>query len=120
MLSLDLTRWVPEVSSGFAGFRCTECATWKYASEFLVCNCDEDSQFLITGKEHGEPVYWNITHGWTDDVTEATTFPTGILGEPLPPGAEGILELTLTGEHVKFYPCTPPRGGGQGSCEKKG
>jgi hypothetical protein len=27
-------------------------------------------------------------------------------------GAEGILELTLTGEHVACYSCTPPGGGG--------
>lgn len=112
MLLLDSTRWYPEISSGFSGFRCTECATWKYASEFLVCDCDKESQFLITGKEHGEPVYWNLESGWTDDVTEATTFPKGIFGENLPPGAEGILELTLTGEHVAFYSSTLPRGGG--------
>lgn len=112
MLSLDSTRWRSEVSSGYAGFRCNECATWKYASEFLVCDCDKESQFVITGKQDGEPVYWNIEQGWIDDLTEATTFPKGIFGEKLPPGAEGILELTLTGEHVACYSCTPPRGGG--------
>jgi hypothetical protein len=113
MLSLDANRWVSEVSSGYAGFRCTECATWKYASEFLLCKCDKESQFVISGKEHGEPVYWSNELGWIDDVTEATTFPKGILGEPLPVGSEGVLELTLTGEHVAFYSCHPSRGRGQ-------
>lgn len=111
MLTLNSTRWVPERSSGYAGFRCTECATWKYASEFLVCDCDQQTQFVIAGKEHGQPVWWNVDTGWTMDINHATTFPAGIFGEKLPPGAEGILEMTLTGEHVSFY-STLPRGGG--------
>lgn len=110
MFTLDESRWVSEQSSGFAGFRCTECATWKYASEFLNCQCDTDSQFLIAGKINGEPVWWHNGQGWIEDITEASTYPKGILGEPLPPGAEGVLELTLTGEHVRFLSTLPRRG----------
>lgn len=116
MLSLNSTRWVTEckfIGHGFkAGFRCKECSAWKHASEFLTCACDDESQFVIAGKQHGEPVYWNNELGWIDDLTEATTFPKGILGESLPLGAESVLELTLTGEHVACYSCTPPPGGG--------
>jgi hypothetical protein len=109
MLSLDSTRWV---RSSEATFICTECHTLKHVSELLVCDCDKESQFVIAGKQHGEPVYWNNDQGWIDDLTEATTFSTGIFGEPLPPGAESLLELTLTGDHVACYSCTPPPGGG--------
>ena len=111
MFTVDESRWVSK-SGKYAGFQCTECGIWRGADTFLNCKCDITSQFLIAGKEHGEPVYWNIENGWTDDMTEATTFPVGIFGENLPPGAEGIVELTFTGEHVAFYSCTPPPGGG--------
>lgn len=38
----SLGDWVMEVSSGYAGRRCRKCATWKYESEKLVCDCDKD------------------------------------------------------------------------------
>jgi hypothetical protein len=116
MFTLDSNRWAFERSSGFAGYRCQECATWKYASEFLLCDCDKKTQFVIAGREYGEVVFWNIEKGWVDDVNHASTFPQGILGESLPPHTEGIMEITFTGEHVMYYPCTPPGGGGQHLC----
>lgn len=36
-------RWVPEVSSGFEGYRCFDCGTWVYENAELVCSCDEES-----------------------------------------------------------------------------
>lgn len=113
MFSLDATRWVPQVHKGFAGYRCLECGQLRHASEFLNCQCQSDTQFIICGRDAGECVFWNNENGWIHDITEATTFPKGILGESLPPGGEGIMELTLTGENVGYYPCTPPTGGGR-------
>ena len=109
MFSLDDTRWIPK-SGVYAGFQCTECGIWRGASEFLNCKCDMETQFVIAGKEFGEPVWWHNEIGWIDEITDATTYTKGIVGHPLPPGAEGLLELTLTGEHVAFY-STLPHGG---------
>lgn len=108
MLSLDSSRWKFERSSGYAGFRCNECATWLYASDFLNCKCDTTPQYVICGTEYGEPVFWNIEKGWVEDVNHASTFPKGILGERLPPRAVGVMELSLTGDHLDYYPYTPP------------
>lgn len=108
MLSLDSSRWKLERSSGYAGFRCNECATWLYASDYLICKCDEIPQYVICGVEHGEPVFWNLTHGWIEDINHASTFSKGILGERLPPQTVGVMELSLTGDHLGYYPCTPP------------
>ena len=36
-------RWVPEISSGFEGYRCFECGTWVYENAELTCSCDEES-----------------------------------------------------------------------------
>ena len=33
--------WVFERSSGYAGFRCTRCSTWRYANDAKRCNCDK-------------------------------------------------------------------------------
>ncbi len=32
--------WIEQGSSGFAGFRCIKCLTWKYANEEKRCDCD--------------------------------------------------------------------------------
>lgn len=32
--------WVFENSSGYAGFRCTNCATWIYQGKPFLCKCD--------------------------------------------------------------------------------
>jgi len=35
----DVSRWVFERSSGYAGWRCQECSTWVYDSTPRKCNC---------------------------------------------------------------------------------
>lgn len=106
------SNWVFERSSGYAGFRCIHCATWKYASEFLICPCDEEKDYLITGPVRNEDqTYWHNDYGWITEFGEATTLPKQILTSPLPPGATGIMELTPGGP-VAFYPAvSPPTGG---------
>lgn len=106
--TLDITRWKPAPRENFgAGFACSECLTWRHASEFLRCKCDNEKQYVIAGADHGEPTWWNIEHGWVTEFEEATTFPIGLFGEPLPPGSTGILEMTLTGEMVEFFALPP-------------
>ncbi len=109
--TLDKTRWVATcqfmATSFKAGFKCNECGTWRHASEFLVCKCDTEKQYVIAGQDHGEPTWWNNENGWVHEFVEATTFPAGIFGESLPPGSVGVLEMTLTGEYVKLHQ-TPP------------
>jgi hypothetical protein len=36
--------WIFHRSSGFAGWRCTKCATWVYNNQPKVCNCDVGRQ----------------------------------------------------------------------------
>lgn len=36
--------WVAEVSSGFDGFRCRNCATWVYENAPRVCDCCSNGQ----------------------------------------------------------------------------
>ncbi len=110
MLFLDSSRWKPN-GGKLAHFQCQECHVRRHASEFLICLCDSATQFIITGKSGGEPAFWNVEDGWMDGLEAATAFPGGIFGEKLPPGAEGLLELTFTGDHVSFYPVTLPRRG---------
>ena len=33
------SNWVSARSSGFDGFRCNKCATWRYANQSLICAC---------------------------------------------------------------------------------
>lgn len=101
-------RWEFKENSGFAGYRCKDCGTWKYASEFLNCPCNTKTQFVITGPvTNEEQTYWNMDRQWVTYLAEATTFPHDILTSPLPPGSSGVMELTLTGEYVKFYETLP-------------
>lgn len=117
--TLDSSRWVATCqymgTSFKAGFKCNECETWRHASEFLTCNCDKETQYVIAGADHGEPTWWNNEDGWVHEFEEATTFPLGLFGEPLPPGSTGILEMTLTGDLVNFYAFHPSRIRGQNS-----
>ena len=39
--------WVFERSSGYAGYRCTRCATWIYEGQPKQCNCDVDKLKII-------------------------------------------------------------------------
>ena len=107
-LTLDNTRWKSHPISIYAGFRCEECGTLIYASQFKLCKCDTDTQCIIAGpKENDEQLWWNTERGWIEDMTEATTFPPSVIDYPLPTGATGVLELTLTGEHVRFLKTLP-------------
>jgi len=70
-----------------------------------------ETQFIIAGPVMSEEqTWWNNDQGWTPDFTEATTLPRDILTSSLPPGATGIMELTMLGENVRFLK-TLPRGG---------
>ena len=33
--------WVEERSSGYLGYRCTKCGTWRHTYDPLRCVCDE-------------------------------------------------------------------------------
>lgn len=113
MQSVTSKNWVPKSKGGFAGYRCTECNVWKHASQFLNCDCDKGTQFIVTGPVvNEEQTYWNNDLQWVTFLAEATTFPHDILTSLLPVGATGIMELTLDGEYVRFLK-TLPRGGAQ-------
>jgi hypothetical protein len=93
-------RWVTERSSGYLGFRCTLCATWRYPSETLNCDC-EKIHYIITGPViDEEQTYWHNDHGWITELPDATTFPVQIVTTPLPVGATGLMKLTYLGEYV--------------------
>ena len=36
--------WRFELSSGFAGWRCSKCACWVYADENKKCRCDWEAK----------------------------------------------------------------------------
>lgn len=61
-----------------------------------------NTNFLIVKTcECGELEYWNLDHGWMHGVCEdATIFPDDIRWEPLPIGAECVIEVTEDGEPV--------------------
>lgn len=110
MQDVTSNRWVSEPRNGFAGYRCKECNTWKHASQFLNCDCDKETQFIVAGPVvNEEQTYWNNDRQWVTFLAEATTFPHDILTSPLPIGSSGIMELTLLGEYVRFLK-TLPRG----------
>lgn len=46
--------WVFEVSSGFPGYRCQNCATWVYEEQEKVCVCDKKSEALRKVLTHAE------------------------------------------------------------------
>ena len=33
------SNWRHEISSGYSGYRCTQCGIWRYATDSLRCNC---------------------------------------------------------------------------------
>jgi hypothetical protein len=56
----------------------------------------------------GDPSYWNDDAGeWTNDFTEATSFPNLILSTPLPPGATHVMEIHPSGEPLGTYSLVP-------------
>lgn len=75
--------WVFERSSGYAGYRCTKCATWVYMGQPLRCSCNKykrmsKKEFLKTASLHiyGKginrklAIFWD----WKQDIKN------GILG----------------------------------------
>lgn len=52
----------------------------------------------------GDPTYWDDAAGeWTNDFTEATSFPKMILTTTLPPGATHVIEVHSSGEPIGTY-----------------
>jgi hypothetical protein len=104
---MEKVRWISERSSGYAGFRCTLCGTWRYASEFLKCDCDK-IHYIITGPiVDEEQTYWHNDHGWITELPDATTFPVQIVNTPLPEGATGLMKLTFVGDFAGFLQPLP-------------
>lgn len=63
-----------------------------------------ETQFVIAGPvENEEQLWWHNELGWITKFECATTLPKQILTSPLPPGATGIMEITMDWEAVGFY-----------------
>lgn len=70
------------------------------------------TQFVIAGPiANDTQLWWHNELGWIEDLIEATTLPVDILTTPLPPGATGVLEITMDGSYVCFYTLLPGVGG---------
>ena len=111
MTPVIANHWVFDPKDGLSGYRCKFCSTWKHASQFLLCHCDQETQFIICGPVvDEEQTYWHNERGWVVLLSNATTLPREILTSPLPPGASGIMELTMLGEYVRFLQTLPHTG----------
>lgn len=51
--------WVAEVSSGFDGFRCRNCATWVYENAPRVCDCNSEGQLALDGNPRASVSHLN-------------------------------------------------------------
>ena len=40
--------WIFEMSSGYSGYRCKKCGTWRYANETKICFCNK----IMKNKKH--------------------------------------------------------------------
>lgn len=68
-----------------------------------------ETQYIIVGPDipEGDMFYWNVDKGW-GNYDNATTFDREIFTVPLPPGAEGIYEITTDkAELVAYYTIMP-------------
>lgn len=47
--------WIIERSSGYLGYRCLKCGTWKYDNERLRCDCDKKRCMNSAPKKNFKP-----------------------------------------------------------------